>query len=224
QGIEKGWAAAVEAYQRGEVEPLIREFGTDAARDSVIGDYVRYLLADALARVDDFAGARAAALSVADKYPTSRLVPRALLLGAAGGPRRAARAGRGAGAGAERSRAPARRREAGSGRAARAPHHGRQPAAAQPLRRGGAHARPAGGPLVGRATSRAAARAGPRPRPDRRSAAGSHHARRCPRRGLRRRQGGGAIPEGPCPGGPGARGGGDRRVSPGGGELSDARG
>jgi soluble lytic murein transglycosylase len=83
QEIEKGWAAAVEAYQRGEVEPLIREFGTDAARDSLIGDYVRYLLADALARVDDFAGARAAALGVADKYPTSRLVPRALLLAAA---------------------------------------------------------------------------------------------------------------------------------------------
>ena len=83
QGIEKSWAAAVEAYQRGEVEPLIREFGTDAARESLIGDYVRYLLADALARVDDLAGARAAALSVADKYPTSRLVPRALLLAAA---------------------------------------------------------------------------------------------------------------------------------------------
>jgi soluble lytic murein transglycosylase len=82
QGIEKSWAAAVEAYQRGEVEPLIREFGTDAARDSLIGDYVRYLLADALARVDDLPGARAAALSVADKYPTSRLVPRALLLAA----------------------------------------------------------------------------------------------------------------------------------------------
>jgi soluble lytic murein transglycosylase len=83
QGIEKSWATAVEAYQRGDVEPLIREFGTDAARDSSIGDYVRYLLADALARVDDLAGARAAALSVADKYPTSRLVPRALLLTAA---------------------------------------------------------------------------------------------------------------------------------------------
>jgi soluble lytic murein transglycosylase len=83
QGIEKSWAAAVEAYQRGEVEPLIREFGTDTARESLIGDYVRYLLADALARVDDLAGARAAALSVADKYPTSRLVPRALLLAAA---------------------------------------------------------------------------------------------------------------------------------------------
>ena len=80
QGIEKSWATAVEAYQRGDVEPLIREFGTDAARDSSIGDYVRYLLADALARVDDLAGARASALSVADKFPTSRLVPRALLL------------------------------------------------------------------------------------------------------------------------------------------------
>src|SRR5262249_16827579 len=71
QGIEKSWATAVEAYQRGDVEPLIREFGTDAARDSSIGDYVRYLLADALARVDDLAGARASALSVADKFPTS---------------------------------------------------------------------------------------------------------------------------------------------------------
>src|SRR5262249_49759846 len=71
QGFEKHWAAAVDAYQRGEVDPLIREFGTDAARESLIGDYVRYLLADALARVDDLAGARAAALSVADKYPTS---------------------------------------------------------------------------------------------------------------------------------------------------------
>ena len=76
---EQAWAAAVEAYQNGEVEPLVREFGTDAARESPIGDYVRYLLADALARVDDLAGARAAALSVAEKYPTSRLAPRALL-------------------------------------------------------------------------------------------------------------------------------------------------
>src|SRR5438552_5446012 len=50
---EQAWAAAVAAYQSGEVEPLVREFGTDAARESPIGDYVRYLLADALARVDD---------------------------------------------------------------------------------------------------------------------------------------------------------------------------
>ncbi len=76
---EQAWAAAVEAYQGGEIAPLIREFGTDAARESPIGDHVRYLLADALARVDDLAGARTAALSVAEKYPTSRLAPRALL-------------------------------------------------------------------------------------------------------------------------------------------------
>ena len=78
----KAWASAVAAYQQGDVEPLIREFGTDAARDSVIGDYVRYLAAEALARGDDLAAARANALSVADRYPKSRLAPRALLLAA----------------------------------------------------------------------------------------------------------------------------------------------
>jgi soluble lytic murein transglycosylase len=80
---EQAWAAAVEAYQGGDVEPLVAEFGGDAAQDSPIGDHVRYLLADGLARLDDFAGARAAALGVAEKYPSSRLAPRALLLAAA---------------------------------------------------------------------------------------------------------------------------------------------
>jgi len=74
---ERRWAAAVEAYQLGDVEPLIREFNTDAARDSVIGDHVRYLLAEALSRRDDLAGARGAALSVVDRYPKSRLATRA---------------------------------------------------------------------------------------------------------------------------------------------------
>src|SRR5262249_16225063 len=69
--------AAVDACQAGDVEPLIREFSTDAARDSVIGDHVRYLLAEALSRGDDLAAARAAALSVVDRYPKSRLAPRA---------------------------------------------------------------------------------------------------------------------------------------------------
>jgi len=80
--LERKWAAAVDAYQAGDVEPLIREFSTDAARDSVIGDHVRYLLAEALSRGDDLAAARAAALSVVDRYPKSRLAPRALLLAA----------------------------------------------------------------------------------------------------------------------------------------------
>src|SRR5206468_3370342 len=79
---ERVWAAAVEAYQVGDAGPLIREFSTDAARNSVIGDHVRYLLAEALSRGDDLAGARTAALSVADRYPKSRLAPRALLLAA----------------------------------------------------------------------------------------------------------------------------------------------
>lgn len=82
QSPEQRWATAVEAYQFGDAEPLIREFNTDEARDSVIGDYVRYLLAEALSRGDDLAGARAAALSVVDRYPKSRLAPRALLLAA----------------------------------------------------------------------------------------------------------------------------------------------
>jgi soluble lytic murein transglycosylase len=79
---ERKWAAAVDAYQAGDVEPLIREFNTDAARNSVIGDHVRYFLAEALSRGDDLAAARAAALSVVDRYPKSRLAPRALLLAA----------------------------------------------------------------------------------------------------------------------------------------------
>ena len=79
---ESAWGAAVGAYQQGDVEPLIREFGTDAARDSVIGDHVRYLVAEALSRGDDLARARATALSVVDRYPKSRLAPRALLLAA----------------------------------------------------------------------------------------------------------------------------------------------
>src|SRR5262249_4500017 len=79
---ERAWAAAVEAYQQGDGEPLIREFGTDAAKDSVIGDHARYLRAEALSRGDGLAAAREAALSVADRYPKSRLAPRALLLAA----------------------------------------------------------------------------------------------------------------------------------------------
>ncbi len=79
---EQAWAQAVEAYQQGDVEPLLREFGADPAQESTIGDYVRYLLADALERAGDTARARATALSVADRYPSSRLAPRALLLAA----------------------------------------------------------------------------------------------------------------------------------------------
>jgi soluble lytic murein transglycosylase len=79
---ERAWAQAVLAYQGGEPGPLLREFGSAAARASPIGDHVRFLLAQALAQVGDVDGARATAVSVAERYRESRLAPRALLLAA----------------------------------------------------------------------------------------------------------------------------------------------
>src|SRR5258708_1020055 len=67
--IERAWARAVEAFQQGDATPLAHAFATEAAQTSSIGDHVRWLLADALARDGDLAGARAAALGVADHHP-----------------------------------------------------------------------------------------------------------------------------------------------------------
>src|SRR5206468_651345 len=53
---------------------------TETAREGPIGDHVRYLLAQAQAQTGDFDGARATAASVAERYRSSRLAPRALLL------------------------------------------------------------------------------------------------------------------------------------------------
>lgn len=80
--VARSWAHAVEAYQGGVTGPLVREFSTDAALTSAIGDHVRLLLAEALARRGDLAAARRLALSVADRYRDSRLAPRALLMAA----------------------------------------------------------------------------------------------------------------------------------------------
>jgi CDP-diacylglycerol--glycerol-3-phosphate 3-phosphatidyltransferase len=77
---ERAWARAVAAFQDGQTAPLAQAFASEAAMASPIGDYVRFILADALAREGDVAGARAAALSVADHHPDSRLAPRALVL------------------------------------------------------------------------------------------------------------------------------------------------
>ena len=77
---ERAWARAVAAFQDGQTAPLAQAFASEAALASPIGDHVRYILADALARDGDVAGARAAALSVADHHPDSRLAPRALVL------------------------------------------------------------------------------------------------------------------------------------------------
>ena len=91
---ERAWADAIAAYQQGVPGPLIRHLGSEAALASPIGDHARYLVADALERRGDLAGARAMATSVADRHPQSRLAPRALLVAA----RLAMRAGDDAGA------------------------------------------------------------------------------------------------------------------------------
>jgi soluble lytic murein transglycosylase len=77
---ERAWARAVSAFQQGDATPLAQAFSTEAAQTSSIGDHVRWLLADALARAEDWTGAKAAALSVAERYPDSRLAPRSLVL------------------------------------------------------------------------------------------------------------------------------------------------
>jgi soluble lytic murein transglycosylase len=77
---ERAWARAIAAYQQGEATAITEAFSSEAAQASSIGDHVRLLLAEALARVEDWSGAKAAALSVADRYPDSRLAPRALVL------------------------------------------------------------------------------------------------------------------------------------------------
>jgi soluble lytic murein transglycosylase len=80
--VEKAWTRAIAAYQDGDPGPVTTEFSPDTVRQSGIGDHLLLILADALARRDDLAGARAAVLSVADHQGASRLAPRALLMAA----------------------------------------------------------------------------------------------------------------------------------------------
>ena len=80
--LERTWARAIAAYQAGDPGPVATDLASDAVRQSGIGDHLTLILADALARRDDLAGARAAALSVADHQGASRLAPRALLMAA----------------------------------------------------------------------------------------------------------------------------------------------
>ena len=90
---ERAWARAVDALQHGDPGPVLHEMAGETGKRGVIGDYTRWLLADALARRGDFAAARAAAQSIAERYPDSRLAPASLLLAVA----LAARAGDDAG-------------------------------------------------------------------------------------------------------------------------------
>jgi soluble lytic murein transglycosylase len=76
------WRAAVEAHQAGDSAALIREFGGEAALKSRIGDHVRWVLADALARRGQAEQARAVAAGIAEHHKDSRLAPAGLLLAA----------------------------------------------------------------------------------------------------------------------------------------------
>jgi soluble lytic murein transglycosylase len=76
---ERAWASAVEAFQHGDPAPLVRAMSGETGKRGAIGDYVRWLLADAHARRSDFAAARAAAQDIAERYPDSRLAPASLL-------------------------------------------------------------------------------------------------------------------------------------------------
>jgi soluble lytic murein transglycosylase len=79
---ERAWTRAIEALQQGDPAPVVRELAGETARRGPIGDYTRWLLADALARRGDVAAARAAAHGIAERYPDSRLAPPSLLLAA----------------------------------------------------------------------------------------------------------------------------------------------
>lgn len=98
--IERTWAQAIAAYQRGDPGPLVDELNTPAALQSPIADYARWLLADAFARRGDWTAARDMAASVAERHRNSRLAPRALLVAAWA----ASRAGDEAGAQAQLTR------------------------------------------------------------------------------------------------------------------------
>jgi soluble lytic murein transglycosylase len=81
-GQERMWAQAIAAYQSGEVAPLLSQLHTPDALASPIADYVRWLLADAFARRDDWTASREFASSIAVHHRDSRLAPRALLVAA----------------------------------------------------------------------------------------------------------------------------------------------
>ncbi len=77
--LERVWADAIVEFQRGNNDPVIREFASEAARTSPISDYPGFVLADALAREGDLAAARTVVTAIADRHADSLLAPEALL-------------------------------------------------------------------------------------------------------------------------------------------------
>jgi soluble lytic murein transglycosylase len=76
---ERAWARAIAAYQHGDPAPAVADLG-EAALRSPIGDHLRLIVADALARRGDLGAARAMAVAVAERHAGSRLAARALLM------------------------------------------------------------------------------------------------------------------------------------------------
>ena len=76
------FAAAMTAYRGGDWAQAEREFGEVSRIAAPIAEYALLQQADSLARLGDFAGARAAAQQAVDLAPESRAVPPALLLAA----------------------------------------------------------------------------------------------------------------------------------------------
>jgi soluble lytic murein transglycosylase len=79
---EQRYAAAIEALRQGDAAPALREFASPDATRSVVGDYVRYLHAEALLRTGDLAGARRVAEAAAEEFGDRRVGRSALLLAA----------------------------------------------------------------------------------------------------------------------------------------------
>src|SRR5262245_58168122 len=77
--LERVWSDAIGEFQRGNNDPVIREFASEAARTSPISDYLGFVLSDALTREGDLAAARKVVTAIADGHADSLLAPEALL-------------------------------------------------------------------------------------------------------------------------------------------------
>src|SRR5262249_35692838 len=77
--VERLWAEAIVEYQRGNTDPVLREFASEAARTSPIADYLSFVLADAPPREGALPAARKVVTAFADGHADSLLAPEALL-------------------------------------------------------------------------------------------------------------------------------------------------
>jgi soluble lytic murein transglycosylase len=79
---ELRYAAAIEAFRRGDTALVLHEFSTGEALGSPVADYTRLLYAEALLRRGDLTGARRVAEEIGERSPRMRVARPALLLAA----------------------------------------------------------------------------------------------------------------------------------------------